>query len=64
MTTHRHIQIHSLNYSLTVKAAQYRRCADNAARIKNDRAAAEYLRRAMKAEKAACHCAQRLGQPS
>lgn len=60
MSTHRHVQIHSLLDTAESKARTYRRCASNLARIGNLRGAMHYLCRATKAERLAFKCARRL----
>lgn len=60
-STHRVIQIHSLEDTLSSKARVYRRCADNLARIRNNTGAGHYLRRAIRAERIAAKCRARLG---
>lgn len=60
MSTHRVIQIHNLLDTLSSKARQCRRAADNLAAIRNDRGAGHYLRRAVRLEHIAARCSARL----
>ena len=60
MSTHRLIQIHALFNTLSSKARQCRRAADNLARIRNDRGASHYLRRAARYARLAALCEGRL----
>jgi len=50
MTTHRLIQIHNLEDTMSSKARIARRAADNLARIGNNNGAGHYLRAALRCE--------------
>lgn len=63
MTTHRHIQIHNLLDTAAVRAEGCRAAASNLARIRNDRAAGYYIRRADRFVRIAARCAARLAAP-
>jgi len=60
MTTHRLIQIHNLEDTMSSKARIARRSADNLARIGNTNGAGYYLRRAMRFERIANICINRI----
>ena len=59
MTTHRLIQIHNLEDTISSKARIARRAADNLARIGNNNGAGYYLRAALRFEHIANACAAR-----
>lgn len=60
MTTHRLIQIHNLEDSMSSKFRIARKAADNLARIGNDKGAGYFLRRAVRFERIAISCRARL----
>lgn len=60
LSTHRVIQLSALLDTASAKAAQCRRAASNLARIRNDRGAGHYLRRASRIDRIAARCQGRL----
>jgi hypothetical protein len=60
MSTHRLIQVHNLLDTVSSKAIQSRRAADNAAMIRNSTATASFIRRALRLERIAATCEGRL----
>ncbi len=60
MTTHRLIQIHSLEDTLSASASVSGRAAMNAARIGNLGAAAHFMRKAQRLNRIAAKCRSRL----
>lgn len=62
MTTHRLIQIHNIEDTVSSKARVCRRAADNLARIKNYAGAGFYIYRALRFERISAKCLTRLGR--
>ena len=60
MTTHRHIQIHNLQDTMSTLFHTCRKCAENAERIGNITAKRYYIRRAFRASKIVAKCRARL----